>query len=133
MGELFLGSIGFHSPSGTSSGSNASPDPGMVAVIRVRPDGPMQLTVTPDRYSSCATVSVIPTIAAFAVAYPDCPKLPPRPAPEVVLMMRPCTSSPDFARSRKWRAAKCDVDHVPRTCTAMTASQSATGMFQMAA
>src|SRR4051794_5359010 len=126
MGELFLGSIGFHSPSGTSSGSNASPDPGMVAVIRVRPDGPMQLTVTPDRYSSCATVSVIPTIAAFAVAYPDCPKLPPRPAPEVVLMMRPCTSSPDFARSRKWRAPQCGRAPRPPTRPPLPPSPPAT-------
>ncbi len=47
MGELFFGSIGFHSPSAMSLGSKASPWPGMVAVMRVRPAGPMQLTVTP--------------------------------------------------------------------------------------
>ena len=48
-GELFFGSIGFHSPSGTSLGSNASPEPGIVAVMRVRPAGPMQFTVTLER------------------------------------------------------------------------------------
>ncbi len=47
-------------------------------------------------------------------------------------MIRPWSSSPCLARSRKYLAAKCEVDQVPRTWTAMTASQSSTGMFQIA-
>ena len=51
-----------------SSVSRTGGAPGIVAVMRVAPDGPMAFAVTPIFASSIASVCVSPTIAAFAVA-----------------------------------------------------------------
>jgi len=61
----------------------------------------------------------------------DWPKFPDNPAPEVVLITRPDSSSPASARPRQCRDARCVINQVPRTCTRITASKSAGVMFQM--
>jgi hypothetical protein len=60
IGELLAGSGG----SNPSSGADISPN--AASVIRVRAFGASALTVTPSRWSSCAAISVKPTMPAFA-------------------------------------------------------------------
>ena len=48
-------------------------------------------------------------------------------------MIRAVQRASSLARSRQCFAAWCDGHQVPRTCTLITASQSSTVMFQIAA
>jgi hypothetical protein len=97
-GQQSDGSLGSNSSSGISSGSRTSA-PDIVAEMRVMPPGPITLGVTPIFANSRLRVWVSPTIAALAVAKLVWPKLPSSPAPDVVLMMRPLTSSSPGLRS----------------------------------
>jgi len=54
--------------------------------------------------------------------------LPLKPAPDVVLMIRPPDPLPAFAIERQWSQACLVIWNVPLRCTAMTASKSSSVM-----